>query len=116
MGRPMAAPLRHRWLVSHLLAVLLVTSLGWAVPKPTLAAEPPLGLDQVVAVAAGGTHALALRADGTVWGWGSNSDWELGVTTPSGPGGSDTPVQATGLEQVRGLATGDDHGLAVRAD
>jgi alpha-tubulin suppressor-like RCC1 family protein len=82
----------------------------------TLAAAPPSGLDQVVAVAAGGTHALALRADGTVWGWGTNSDWELGVTTPSGPAGSATPVQATGLAQVQRIATGDDHGLALGTD
>jgi Regulator of chromosome condensation (RCC1) repeat len=112
----MAAPLRHRGLVRLRLAALLVAFLGWPVVTPTVAAEPSPGVDQVVAIAAGGTHALALRADGTVWGWGTNSDWELGVTTPSGPGGSDTPVQATGLAQVRSIATGDDHGLALRAD
>ena len=27
-----------------------------------------------------------------------------------------TPIQATGLDRVRGIATGSDHGLAVRAD
>src|SRR5690242_3010401 len=105
----------RRWLVGLLLAVLLGASLGWPAPRPTVAASPP-GLDHVVAMAAGGSHALALRADGTVWGWGTNSDWELGVTTAAGMMGSDTPVPATGLEQVRGLATGDDHGIALRAD
>lgn len=33
----------------------------------------PLGLDKVVAVAAGGMHSLALRADGSVTAWGRNS-------------------------------------------
>jgi alpha-tubulin suppressor-like RCC1 family protein len=75
-----------------------------------------VGLDGVVAVATGGSHFLALRADGTVWGWGTNSDWELGVTTAAGMFGSDTPVKAMGLDHVRGIATGSDHGLALRAD
>jgi alpha-tubulin suppressor-like RCC1 family protein len=85
--------------------------------SPRALASAPAGLNGVVAIATGGSHSLALRADGTVWGWGTNSDWELGVTTPEGGEfGSETPVQATGLDQVRGIATGDDHGLAVRAD
>ncbi|MFN8591046.1 MAG: hypothetical protein U0031_06230 [Thermomicrobiales bacterium] len=76
------------------------------------AASPILG--EIVAVATGGGHFLALRADGTVWSWGTNSDWELGVTTPDLI--VSTPVQVTGLTTVQALATGDDHGLALKAD
>jgi len=76
---------------------------------------PALGLDGVVAMATGGCHALVLRVDGTVWGWGCDSDWELGATAPSGIR-SDKPIQTVGLDQVRSLATGSDHGLALRAD
>jgi len=64
----------------------------------------------------GGCHSLVLRTDGTVWGWGCNSDWELGATAPSGGMTSPTPIQATGLDRVQGLATGTDHGLALWAD
>jgi alpha-tubulin suppressor-like RCC1 family protein len=98
--------------------VLGVTVLG--APAPTAAQRstpvPAAGLDQVVAIASGGCHGLALRVDGTVWGWGCDSDWELGATPTEGGMFSATPIQATGLDQVRGIATGSDHGLAVRAD
>src|SRR5689334_21837830 len=109
--------------VTAVLTLFLVLILGpiTATPASLRAAQsatptPPPGFDQVVALATGGSHALALRVDGTVWGWGTNSDWELGVTTEAGMYGSNTPVQATGLEQVWALATGDDHGLALTAD
>ena len=36
------------------------------------------GLTNVIAIAAGGLHTLALKSDGTVWGWGYNGQGELG--------------------------------------
>ena len=42
------------------------------------------GLQDVTAIAAGGYHSLALRADGTVVAWGSNSSGQL--EHPPGPG------------------------------
>ena len=36
-------------------------------------------LDQVIAVTAGATASLALRSDGTVWGWGWNEKGALGL-------------------------------------
>ena len=90
-------------------------------PPATTAAQsstpvPASGLDGVVAIASGGCHGLALRADGTVWGWDCDSDWELGAAPPGGGIITDTPIQATGLDRVQGIATGSDHGLAVRSD
>ena len=40
-------------------------------------AEPVEGLTDVIGVAAGGEHALAVRRDGSVWGWGSNGSGQL---------------------------------------
>ncbi len=37
------------------------------------------GLADWVAVAAGHSHAMALKSDGTLWGWGLNSNGELGL-------------------------------------
>jgi hypothetical protein len=39
-------------------------------------ATVPGGLSNVVTVAAGGAHALALKRDGTVTGWGSDGSGE----------------------------------------
>ena len=66
------------------------------------ALDPPAGLTDVVAVAAGGRHALALRSDGTVVGWGSDA---AGSATP--------PV---GLADVVAVSAGQDHSLALKRD
>ena len=54
----------------------------------------------MVALAAGSTFSLALRADGTVYGWGTGA----AVNVPAGLGG------------IVGLGAGSYHGLAVRSD
>ena len=43
------------------------------------AAEP--GLQGVVAMDAGYTHTLAVRADGFVFAWGSNENYKLGAAS-----------------------------------
>ena len=57
--------------------------------------------------------AMALRTDGTLWGWGSNSRGELGTgnTTPQ-----NAPVLMPGITNVSGVALGLGHGLAVKND
>jgi len=45
-----------------------------------------------IMIAAGEAHSLALKNDGSVWAWGSNSSGQLGV-----PGSHLTPVQVAGL-------------------
>jgi hypothetical protein len=59
-------------------------------------------LSDVVAIAAGSHHSLALRADRTVVGWGYDYDGE-----------TITPASAT---NVVAIAAGDYHSLALRAD
>ncbi|MDX1487571.1 MAG: hypothetical protein R3268_05170, partial [Acidiferrobacterales bacterium] len=48
------------------------------------------GLSNVVAIAAGGHHSLALKSDGTVWAWGLNWDGQLGDNTTTS---RSSPVQ-----------------------
>jgi hypothetical protein len=64
-------------------------------------ATPPPGLNDVIAVAGGFGHSLALRSNGTVVAWGSNTHGE-----------SDVPQ---GLTNVVGIAA-RGHSVAVRAD
>jgi alpha-tubulin suppressor-like RCC1 family protein len=69
-----------------------------------------LGLTNVIAVAAGQFHVLALKDDGTVWGWGLNQSGELG-----GVATTDTPKQLTSLagQHIIAIAAGDSFSLAV---
>lgn len=66
-------------------------------------ATVPSSATNVVAVAAGWSHSLALRDDGTVVAWGSNG----------GPGQTNVPA---GLSNVVGIAGGGSHSLAVKSD
>jgi len=41
-------------------------------------AAPVVGLSNIVSIAAGYAHAVALKSDGTVWTWGDNTSGKLG--------------------------------------
>jgi hypothetical protein len=68
------------------------------------------GLSGVIAVAGGGKFSLALKGDGTVWGWGYNGYGQLGDGTNIT---RLTPVQVSGLTGMGALAAGQHHSLAV---
>ena len=62
----------------------------------------PIGLTNIIAIAAGGWHSLALRADRTIVAWGDNSRGQIAV--PSG------------LGDVLAVAGGGFHTLALKSD
>lgn len=66
----------------------------------------------MVAVDAGWGHSLALRRNGTLWAWEDNGAGTLGMGTDR----QSAPVPVVGLTQVRELASGLWHMLAVRGD
>jgi hypothetical protein len=87
-------------------------------------------LDEVSAIAAGGSHSLALLGDGTVLAWGENESGQLGVGTTSGPGSctirgrietervetrscSPVPVAVEGLSGIVAIAAGAADSLAL---
>src|SRR5207245_1738995 len=72
---------------------------GWAGQT-----KVPVGLSNVVGIAAGGVHSLALRSDGTVVAWGGAG---------YAPGPTNIPP---GLTNVVAIAAGSFHSLALRAD
>jgi alpha-tubulin suppressor-like RCC1 family protein len=72
------------------------------------------GISDVTMVSANGYTILALKADGTVWGWGQAgiSNGLLGSVVAS----SATPIQITGLHDITWISCGGDQCLAVRGD
>lgn len=76
-------------------------------------------LSNIVAIAAGYRHSMALRNDGTVFTWGFNSAGQLGQgtigsNTPCGC--NPTPTAVPGLSGVVAIGAGHEHSLAVLAD
>jgi len=64
-------------------------------------------------IAPGYIHALAVRADGTMWGWGNNSGNQLGdgtVTTRY------NPVRVTAYSDWQNAASGPYHSLGLRSN
>ncbi|WP_127496104.1 RCC1 domain-containing protein [Paenibacillus glycanilyticus] len=72
------------------------------------------GLSDVVAIAGGGNHTIALKNDGTVWAWGDNGYGQLGNNGITD--NTSFPVQVTGLDHVKSIAAGRFHSLAVKND
>jgi alpha-tubulin suppressor-like RCC1 family protein len=73
--------------------------------------EQVSGLNQIVAIAAGDYHNLALRSDGTVWAWGDNHNAQLGDgTTVSRM----TPALVRKLTGVRAITCGTLYNMALK--
>jgi alpha-tubulin suppressor-like RCC1 family protein len=72
-----------------------------------------IGLHNVVHVACGNRHVLALLQDGTVWAWGRNSAGQLGNGTTIA---SAVPVQVLNLANAVAIDCGVDFSLCVTAD
>lgn len=149
----------RRQLMSLLLLLTVTCSL--LLPRPALAATPggviawgcaspgdnygqctvPAGLGEVIAIAGGFTHTLALKSDGKVVGWGLNGEGQttapsdlMGVTAIAGGGyhslalknngtvvgwGRNVEGQTTipaGLSGVVAIAAGAFHSLALKND
>jgi len=58
-------------------------------------------INNVVAIAAGDYHNLALKGDGSVWAWGNNVNGQLGSGNTSGAA---VPVQVPGISHAVSIA------------
>ena len=75
--------------------------------------DTPAVEGQFIKIAAGYSHSLALRKDGTVWAWGYNGYGQLGDGTTSE---KRSPVQVNGLSGVTAIAAGGSHSLVLKND
>lgn len=89
---------------------------GWLGDGTTLDRTSPvrvLNIANVRAISASpaALHVLAIKSDGTVWGWGFNRYGQLGDGTIED---RTAPVQVLSLTHVSAIATGFDHSMALR--
>jgi alpha-tubulin suppressor-like RCC1 family protein len=100
--------------------------LGVAPDDPCDCARTPVkvpGLDRIRALALGSFFSCALRADGTIWCWGSNTDGERGQGThderprwdKSDKDAVEPPVKVGNLSGIVEIAAGSRHVCAVGA-
>jgi alpha-tubulin suppressor-like RCC1 family protein len=80
-------------------------------PHPLPSKVP--GLSGAVGISAGSGHSLAVKSDGTVWGWGRNSSRQLGYNSRKR---ATTPRQVSGLTGITAVAAGSAHSLALDVD
>jgi alpha-tubulin suppressor-like RCC1 family protein len=97
----------------HLVCLLLIIVAQFMAGRNAIAAtsvyvwgdsatQAPANATNIVAIAAGTGHNLALRADGTVIGWGDDSNGQI-----------DIPAFATNVVAIAG---GEGHSMALRQD
>ncbi|NQX71915.1 RCC1 repeat-containing protein, partial [Paenibacillus alba] len=71
------------------------------------------GLSDIQMVAAGDSHTVALKNDGTVWAWGLNNWGQIGIGTIGIEG---VPKQVWYISGVSAVAAGSLHTLALKSD
>jgi alpha-tubulin suppressor-like RCC1 family protein len=76
----------------------------------SLTPEQVPNLDNIIAIAAGNHHNLALKSDRTVWAWGQNHNGQLGSGTDTGSG---TPMRVKALTEVTAIAAGDSRNMEI---
>lgn len=70
------------------------------------------GLQQVTAIAQGGSHCLAMRSDGSIWAWGSGIVGEIGIT-PVYTQPSPIQVPLPGARRASGVGSGERSSFAI---
>ena len=92
----------------------------WGLESIYKDATPPVGLSNVVAIAAGDGHTLALKSDGTVIGWGANNVGQAtGVLTTNFPDNSEAGQVKIGgqiLSGVIAISANRGYSMALKKD
>jgi len=90
-------------------------------PKASITPVKVTDLADIIAIAAGLKHAIALRKDGTVWAWGNRDDGAIGDGDGKPTGSlrvlsATAPVAVRGLTGITQIAAGMTHNLALTRD
>jgi len=83
----------------------------WDIIDNNNKSEPIKIMDDVVSASAGGNHSLAVKADGSLWGWGSNSYGQLGVYVKYD---RTSPMKI--MDGVASVAAGGSHSVILKND
>jgi len=92
----------------------LGSAIGTGTPLSTSVPTIVPGLVDIIAVAAGAEHSVALKRDGTVWTWGRNTTGQLGNGETTDVNYS--PVMVSGLSSIMEITAGDNHTIALKQD
>ncbi|MNJ99982.1 Regulator of chromosome condensation (RCC1) repeat protein [compost metagenome] len=74
---------------------------------------PEVTKNQWVSVSVGDSHAIALTAEGAIWGWGNNTNGLLGTGTEAHVS---TPIQLQPNKEWKFVKTGTSHTMAIKKD
>lgn len=86
-----------------------------AVPKLVQAsAENNSSFTEIVAVAGGLEHSVALKSDGTVFSWGRNTYGQLGNGETLSI--NEKALEVPGISHITEIAAGDNHTVALKQD
>jgi len=71
------------------------------------------GIDNIAAIAGGGSHSLVLKGDGTIYAWGDNSKGQLGNSTNEN---QNIPVYINDITDVAYISAGSTFSLVLKND
>lgn len=71
---------------------------------------------RLIAIAAGGSHSLALDSGGNVWAWGANAAGQLGNGQNIQQHGPTNTIFPNGTPRILSISAGGSHNLAVDAN
>jgi alpha-tubulin suppressor-like RCC1 family protein len=110
------AEMRPRMPANHVYCYYTTRVNGQDTPgvQPRTKPSKVSGLSNVVAISTHYAFALALKSDGSVWGWGHDDCGQLGRVPPNPVHNIiDEPVRIDGLPPIAKIAAGRRHALAL---
>ena len=106
--------MQQKRILNKVFRIISITIICFCVLFQNISADNTIGKnnDGLLMIAAGRTHTLALSKDGSVWGWGDNSRFQLGdfgdcVTSPT---------LIKGISDIKYISAGWAQSVALKND